>query len=355
MSFFYQFPAVKGKQAGRDYYIAMLPLKLLSKIFTASDEESLPPEFRAQRKLNELRIPEIKEYILNNKNNYVFSALSATISGDFDFKTFSEEDSLGIITVPMESHFLINDGQHRKAAIEAALKEDDTIGDETISVVFFKDEGIERSQQMFTDLNKHAVKSSKSLSTLYDNRNTLATATKNIISNIDFFRKYTDLEKDNLGKNSSNLFTLANFYHANKKILKTEDCSNKDEIFLKTYWTSVSDNIVEWNELARKEITKKDLRENYILTLGITILAFGKLGNYFYQNKSISFEEKLKGLKQIDWSRSCTSNWANRTIRSDGKIINNENAIVLTCSKIKRLLEIELSPEELIKERSINK
>ena len=31
MNFSYQFPAVKGLQAGREYYIAMVPLKFLSK------------------------------------------------------------------------------------------------------------------------------------------------------------------------------------------------------------------------------------------------------------------------------------------------------------------------------------
>lgn len=353
MSFSYQFPAVKGKQAQRDYYIAMIPLKLLSKLFPETDEETLPPDFRAQRKLNELRIPEIKDYILNNKTNYVFSALSATISGDFKFESLNEEGNIGTLTVPLESHFLINDGQHRKAAIDAALKEDNSIGDETISVVFFKDEGILRSQQMFTDLNKHAVKSSKSLSTLYDNRNSLATATKNVISKIDFFRRYTDLEKDNLGKNSSNLFTLSNFYMANKKILKKEECTEKDEIFLYTYWKTLSSNIEEWNELIRKEITKKDLRENYILTLGITISAFGKLGNYFYEHKETDMQIKLQELKKIDWARNCKGNWSNRTIRKDGKIINNENAITLTCSKIKQLLNIELTTDEIVKERSL--
>lgn len=30
MSFTYQFPAVKGIQAGQEYYISMVPLKLLS-------------------------------------------------------------------------------------------------------------------------------------------------------------------------------------------------------------------------------------------------------------------------------------------------------------------------------------
>jgi DNA sulfur modification protein DndB len=58
MNFAYQFPAVRGVQAGREYYISMVPLKLLSKLFP-SDDEIIAPEFRAQRKINEARIPEI--------------------------------------------------------------------------------------------------------------------------------------------------------------------------------------------------------------------------------------------------------------------------------------------------------
>lgn len=41
MNFSYQFPAVKGLQAGREYYIAMVPLKLLSRLFP-TDEDVLP-------------------------------------------------------------------------------------------------------------------------------------------------------------------------------------------------------------------------------------------------------------------------------------------------------------------------
>ena len=58
----------------------------------------------------------------------------------------------------MGAKILINDGQHRKAAILAAIKENPEIENETISVVFYQDLGLARSQQMFTDLNKHAVK-----------------------------------------------------------------------------------------------------------------------------------------------------------------------------------------------------
>ena len=47
-AFNYQFSALRGIQAGREYYLAMCPLKLIAKIFLF-DEEGIPPELRAQR------------------------------------------------------------------------------------------------------------------------------------------------------------------------------------------------------------------------------------------------------------------------------------------------------------------
>ena len=177
----YQFPAVKGNQAGKEYYICMVPLGLLSKIFI-SDNGDVAPEHRAQRKLNELRIPEIKEYILNNRDSYVFSALAASIDGDANFVPMQDGAQVGVLEVDMDASFLINDGQHRKAAIDAALAEDETLKNETISVVMYKDQGLQRSQQMFTDLNKHAVTTSKSLNTLYESKDSTALITKNVIN-----------------------------------------------------------------------------------------------------------------------------------------------------------------------------
>lgn len=55
MDFAYKFPVVRGIQAGREYYIAMVPLRMLEKMFP-SENEYVPPEYRAQRKLNESRI-----------------------------------------------------------------------------------------------------------------------------------------------------------------------------------------------------------------------------------------------------------------------------------------------------------
>lgn len=350
MKFSYSFPAVKGVQAGKEYYISMVPLKFLSKLFPKEDE-FVQPEYRAQRRINEARIPEIKNYILDNRESYVFSALSASIDGKFEFTSYMDSD-VGVLKVDMDAIFLINDGQHRKAAIEAAMQEDVTLENETISIVFFNDEGLTRSQQMFTDLNKHAVKTSNSLATLYDARNEVAVATKCVIDTIPFLKKYTDKERDILGKNSSNIFTLNMVYKANLKILHNGKCNEDDKKFLIDFWYELSNNIIEWQEVLGKELTKKALRENYIVSLAITISSFGKLGRYFYDNTDKDMKLYLANLKKIDWLRS-NPLWLNRTIRSNGKVLNSEEAIILTCAAIKSEIGLPLSKEEEQKEKQL--
>lgn len=350
MNFSYHFPAVRGIQAGREYFISMVPMKLLPRLFPA-DAEFILPEYRAQRRINEARIPEIKRYIIDNRDSYVFSALAASIDGEFKFTPFMDTD-VGIFEVDMEAVFLINDGQHRKAAIEAAMEEDSSLGKETISIVFYSDSGLARSQQMFTDLNKHAVKTSNSLATLYDARDQIAVATKNIIDAIPFFKRYTDKERDILGKNSSNLFTINMIYKSNQKILHGNCCSNEDVEFLLTFWRLVSDNIVEWQEVLNKTLTKKALRENYIIALAVTISAFGRLGRCFYDDRSLKMKDYLIHLQEIDWLRSNVE-WVGRTIRENGKVLNSEDSIALTCASIKRQIGLPLSKEEQQREKQL--
>lgn len=353
MRFSYKFPAVKGIQAKKEYYVAMVPIKFLSKLFV-TDTEYVSPEYRAQRRLNESRIPAIKNYIIENRSNYVFSALAASIDGEFSFTSYDNEGEIGVLEIDMDNTFLINDGQHRKAAIEEALKEDSSLGDESISVVFFEDKGLERSQQMFTDLNKHAVRTSNSLSTLFDSRDDFAVITKQVISEIPFFQKYTDKEKDNLGKNSSKLFTLTNIYKANKNIIHGS-ISTDDKQFLVDFWISVVNNITEWQELMNKELSKSDLKKNYILCLNITLLAFGKIGEYFYANKNIVIADTLIKLKSIDWSRDNKKDWGGRAIRENGKVNTGEKAAILISNRIKQLIGIPLSEEENRKETLVGK
>lgn len=163
----------------------MIPMRMLEKLFPNEDEFVLP-EYRAQRKLNESRIPVISQYIIENRDSYVFSALAASIDGNFKFVSSMDSSDIGILEVSMDARFLINDGQHRKAAILDAINEEPDLGNETISVVLYEDSGLSRSQQIFTDLNKHAVKTSNSIAELYDSRDDIAVITRNVVSKVLF-------------------------------------------------------------------------------------------------------------------------------------------------------------------------
>src|SRR6056297_2180672 len=122
-SFEYIFPSIRGIQAGREYYVSMCPMRLIPRIFLF-DEDELRPELRSQRILNKQRVPEIAAYLTENPNDYTFSALTASIDGEVAFEPVSDDKSgqdIGRLRVPMTAKFVINDGQHRRAAIEAAL------------------------------------------------------------------------------------------------------------------------------------------------------------------------------------------------------------------------------------------
>lgn len=347
MEYVYRFPVVRGLQAKQEYYVAMVPLKMISRLFQ-SDEEYVPPEHRAQRKLNAARIPVMCRYITENRDTYVFSALAASIDGDFSFVPSDNRD-LGILEVSMDAKILINDGQHRKAAILEAINEDSSLLNETISVVFFADKGLKRSQQMFTDLNKHAVKTSNSIAELYDSRDELAVITRSVIQNNSFLNAYTDKEKDILGKFSSNLFTLSTFYNANKRIARGRVDNGDLESFLNEYWSCVVRHVLPWRDLVNREISKVDLRENYVITQSVIIQVLGRLGNYFYLHPEMILNEYLIKLEDVCWLRSAPD-WQLRTIKSNGRMINNEEAILLTCNALKMQLGIDLDENEQKKE-----
>lgn len=148
------FPVIRGVQSGREYYVSMWTLRMLRQI-SIFDEQELPPELRAQRILNKGRVPEMANYVVDNPDDYVFSALTVSIDSEVEFEGLPDQDKLGVLRVPMEAKFIINDGQHRRAAILSALEQRPELAYETIAVVFFLDIGLERCQQMFADLNRY--------------------------------------------------------------------------------------------------------------------------------------------------------------------------------------------------------
>lgn len=350
-NFSYTFPALKGIQANKEYYVVMCPLRIIPKIFLF-DEDEIPPEHRAQRILNKSRIPEMTNYIVENQKDYVFSSITASIDGELEFTPFNEDTSsldLGQLRVSLDARFLINDGQHRRAAIEEALKISPELGNETISVVFFHDVGLKQSQQIFSDLNRHAVNTTSSIGILYDYRDRLAMITKDIINSTPLLSRYTDKERVSLSKNSPKILALNHIFNANLKVLgktKGDAISDEEEAFLKEFWQVLCDSIVEWNLVLKKELSPRDLRANYILGHGVFVEAIGLLGNYLKSYHETDWKGYIKSLSKIDWSRSNTEDWLDRSFNQNGRIQKTTSTVLLTSNRIKQLLNLPLTEAE---------
>ena len=348
-AFEYVFPAIRGLQAGREYFVSMCPLRLIPKIFLF-DEEELVPELRAQRTLNKNRIPEMANYILDNRKNYVFSALTASVDADLRFAPFEGPNSdsrIGLLHIPMNAVFIINDGQHRRAAIEAALRERPELADETIAIVFFLDSGLKKCQQMFADLNRYAVKPSKSLGLLYDHNDEWAEVTRLLVSKSRAFKDVVEMEKTTLSPRSRRLFTLSAIHSATKLLMQGENVEGtEDRVSIATdFWNEVDSKIPEWGQARAGRITSGEIRQDFIHSHGVVLSALGRVGNALINGKTKKWKPKLADLSKIDWRRSNSSLWEGRAMRN-GKISKSNDSVMLTVNAIKNTLSLPLTPEE---------
>jgi len=350
-AFYYTFLSLRGIQAGKEYYVSMCPLKLIPRIFLYNEAE-LNPELRAQRTLNRARIPDIASYMVENTKSYTFSALTASIDGDITFEPLENQGinrNVGHLKIPMGAQFLINDGQHRRAAIEEALTKRPDLGDETISVVFFIDTGLKRSQQMFADLNKHAVRPTKSLGILYDYRDPMSELARMLTIAVPVFNGLTEMEKTTISNRSTKLFTLSTIYQATQALLrkkKAADISDDEKQKAIDFWIEVTKMIPDWQHAKERKVDTASLRRDYIHAHGLALHAIGIVGSDLLElHPNDDWKNRLTKLLFIDWSRANAPLWEGRALIG-GRVSKAYNNLVLTVNVLKKILELPLSKEE---------
>jgi DNA sulfur modification protein DndB len=347
--FEYVFPCIRGMQSKREYFVSMCPLRLIPKIFLFNEEE-LVPELRAQRYLNKARLPDMSRYLIENRDSYVFSAITASIDGEAIFEPILSGDSgkrIGFLHIPMSAQFIINDGQHRRAAIEMAIREEPELAEESIAVVFFMDKGLKRCQQMFADLNRYAIRPSKSLGVLYDHRDEMAEICRNVAFKSEAFNGVVEMERSTLSPRASRLFTLSSIYNANKALLSNIDSENFDEKVIMTvsFWDETAKHIREWHLVKKRKITSGDVRRDFIHSHAVVLQAIGHVGNTLLKNGKKNWKDKIKKISTMDWSRSNAKLWEGRAMIG-GKVSKSHHNVTLTTNAIKMHIGLQLSPEE---------
>lgn len=280
-----------------------------------------------------------------------------SIDSEVAFEPLPGNDRLGLLRVPMDARFIINDGQHRRAAIIEALKQRPELDHETIAVVFFLDIGLERCQQMFADLNRYAIRPSRSLELLYDHRNAKAKLAKLVVMKSEFFRDIVDMEKSSLAKRSRKLFTLSAFHNACADLVEGMAIGNlvKDADLARTYWEAVAEQFPVWRQVLEGRFPASEVREGYIHSHGIAIQALGKAGNALLRRQPDDWRQRLVGLTKIDWSRNNASVWEGRAMIG-GKVSKVTTNVILTTNVIKNALSLPLDePEQEVESAYLRK
>lgn len=139
----YSFAALSGIQGRQSTYLIQVPLKVLSKLIKPEDMD-VPVDQRSQRMLNKTRVAQIAKYITENPNSYILPPLVGYIKyGEVKFEKLENTSNLGLLKISIDSDIFLSDGQHRRAAVEEAIRERQFLGEETIGLLVYTGASVE--------------------------------------------------------------------------------------------------------------------------------------------------------------------------------------------------------------------
>ncbi|HEP6431488.1 TPA: DNA sulfur modification protein DndB [Burkholderia cenocepacia] len=365
--FTYTFPAVAGVQAGRAYYAAQVPYGALVKLFVFDEEEVVPAHLRAQRVLNKRRAEDISVYMTENRSDYVLPAITASVSAEMSFEPIAVSGAanrIGLLHIPMDALMLINDGQHRRAGIELAIAANPSMREETVTVVIFFDQGLERSQQMFADINGKQVKPSSAINALYDRRDPFNAWALSIMSMLPGIGARVDVENSSVPAKSYKLWSLIVF----KKfltILTGISVKNITELgdkqlheideFLLTFFEECGKHIPKWAQMIAGDIPAFDIREQFVIGHAVWLEALAAFARramftgYIMDHgrteegvirPDIAKWDVLKSLSKVDPRRESLM-WENRCVVL-GKMQKTSDGVKSTAAKLLYLAGVAL-------------
>jgi len=82
------FPAMKARMGGREYFSTTMALSEIPRFFRFNDWGTVTPQLRAQRVLNESRVPVMAKYITDNEDSYLFSSITCSYNAGLEFEPF---------------------------------------------------------------------------------------------------------------------------------------------------------------------------------------------------------------------------------------------------------------------------
>jgi DNA sulfur modification protein DndB len=201
---------------------------------------------------------------------------------------------------------------------------------------------------MFADLNRHAIRPTKSLGILYDHRDPLSLLARTLAERVTVFRNLTEMEKTTISNRSNKLHTISSIYQATKTLLgksKRSEVTKDEEATARDFWQEVGKHMADWQLAAERKVSCAELRRDYLHAHGIVLQAIGIAGAALLEKEPRHWKARLKGLANIDWSRSNAKLWEGRALVA-GRVSKALVHVQLTANVVKRSIDLELTAKD---------
>lgn len=345
----YSFPAVRGIQARKEYFAAQVPYRYVVKLFTFADE-SLPPELRGQRIVNQKHARDISDYVIGNRDDYVLPAMTVSVNAAMTFESYGDQSGcLGNLRIPIDAICLINDGQHRKFAAHIFNEIDESLKDESITVVFYYDEGLRHSMQMFADINSNLSKPSAAINALYDKRNTFNTFVLESIARHELNR-LVDKENTNIGVKSEFVWSLVHWIKFAEKLLTTNERSFNDcddEVqksfsdFFELVVSELSAKLIDWTRVINGYQSAVDLRSNTIGGHAVFLESVALALSCLKDEAPDIVSDAISKIAELSLDKHA-EHWQNKCVVAE-RMVKSVDSVKLTAAYLREVAGLDLS------------
>ncbi|WP_165387585.1 DNA sulfur modification protein DndB [Vibrio vulnificus] len=344
-NFCYEFPVVRGIQAGRVFYMATVPMRVVKNMFKldTGDGSALS---RSQREVNLTRAKRFADYLKHNKDSFVVPALTGFVNvepgSSVEFKP-SNIDNVGTLSVPMDSALLFVDGQHRASGVAMAMEDSETkieLGQQSAPVMLFENLTLEERQSMFSDINGNVAKPAQALSDTYNNRDELAVFAKELAVNIAQFVDVVDFERNVVSAKSEYLFSIKTIKEVSATVAglkRNQSLNDEDKALITQFWRNWFEKIDFDARLAQCDNSAQELKERTIITTGVIM-------------KAAAMAVKEVGINNVDFSSLSSIDWSRDGETFHGRCVDaklktmkaDSTATKLAAAKMLTLMGVEL-------------
>ena len=370
------FPVFAGQEGDRITYVTKITYRQLVEAFDVWPSEGIPADLKLQRELLPKRTKDISEYIKNN-DDFIFPEIIAIVDRmSFESKPLEWANNLGVVSFPATAFRYASDGQGRLTGIKEALNYKPELASHMIDIKFAHDEGEERNQQVFADINMTPCKPSTSQCITFDHRTLAHTVVKETINLVksgetQTLKPFINYEKASVSVSSEHLWTvnqMTNFLLASQGQTKrsiqsylkaNEDKQDKLVKLQSSFFNSLFTRVSIFKDVVSHATKAQEVKRDSIVGTAVFLEALG----IFMKVAMLNMVEQgnvdlewpiIDNLNSVDYSQD-NPEWIGRCKTMFGKFVKNKTSVNATAAYLVSQCDLPMPKELLIIESDVQK